>query len=105
MDIFNLLHSPKSIGSCQNQFLWHFDSGFAGPKPSYKRIRNEDGDWDELVNELGEFLRFYIPPHKLVNVSIFEDAHPNTNKGINAVVTHFAGENPKIQQVVDYELE
>ena len=50
-------------------------------------------------------MRFYIPPHLLVNVSIFEDAHPNTNNCINAVVTHFAGPNPRIQQIVEYDLE
>ena len=42
----------------------------------------------------------------LVSISVFEDAHPNVGKGINAVVTHFAGEKPKIQLVPsDYEIE
>lgn len=30
----------------------------------------------------------------LVSVSLFEDAHENTGKGINACITHCAGETP-----------
>ena len=66
------------------------------PKSTFKRLRREDGSWEELIKEMGEFLQSYIPPHKLVSVSFFEDAHPNEGKAINAVITHIAGESPKM---------
>ena len=58
-----------------------------------------------MLTEIVEYLKYYIPPKELLSVSIFEDKHPNTDKGINAVVTHLAGPNPRMQQIVEYEVE
>ena len=95
--MFSLTHSPKNIGEVRNQFLWYFESNYTALKPTYKRLRKEDGAWNVLIEELGEYLRQYIPPYQLISVSIFEDAHPNTGNGINAVIAHIAGDNPKMQ--------
>lgn len=35
-----------------------------------------------------------MPPHQLLSVSLFEDAHPNEGKGINVAITHCAGPSP-----------
>ena len=95
-DVFSLTHSPKNIGAYQNQFMWFFENNMAAPKSTFKRFRREDGAWEELLKEMGEYLQSYIPTHKLVSISLFEDAHPNEGKAINAVIAHIAGENPKM---------
>ena len=71
---------------------------------TYRRIRREDGNWDKLIEELGEFLVKNIPPYNLLSISLFEDAHPNDGNGINAVVTHTAGSVTKVQELSNYEL-
>ena len=62
---------------------------------SYKTLRREDGNWPELATEVRDWCNAYVPPHMLVSVSLYEDAHENTGKGINACITHTAGANPK----------
>ena len=38
----------------------------------------------------------YVPPHMLISVSLFEDEHgEGTSNGINACITHSAGNDPK----------
>ena len=53
-----------------------------------------DGEWASLVEEVKQWLTQFVAPHQLLSVSLFEDAHPNEGKGINAVITHTAGATP-----------
>ena len=91
VDVLSVIHSPKSIGNCQNQFVWYTN----GPNQcDLKWIKRQDGNWSALFLELRDWLNAYVAPHQLVSVSIFEEAHPNRHKGINAVIAHTAGKDP-----------
>ena len=56
-------------------------------------LTRNDGNWVELVTEVRDWLDKFIPPHMLISVSLFEDAHENVGKGINACIAHSAGSN------------
>lgn len=63
---------------------------------SQKTLRREDGNWPQLANEVRDWCNSYVPPHMLVSVSLYEDAHgEDSGNGINACITHTAGANPK----------
>jgi hypothetical protein len=47
-----------------------------------------------VISEAKTYLNKFIPPHRLISVSLFEDAHENTGKGINVCIAHTAGANP-----------
>ena len=47
-----------------------------------------------MISEAKTYLNKFIPPHRLISVSLFEDAHENTGKGINVCIAHSAGANP-----------
>ena len=49
----------------------------------------------ELFYDIREWLNTYIAPHQLISITLFETAHPNIEGGVNAVITHSAGEEPK----------
>ena len=49
----------------------------------------------QLCTEVRDWCNSYVPPHQLISVSLYEDAHENEGKGINAVITHCAGADPK----------
>ena len=65
-----------------------------GP-PSFKIIRKTEGSWSDVANEVRDWCNDFIPPHHLVSISLFEDAHPNEGNGMNACITHTAGDEPK----------
>ena len=74
-DLLSVIHSPKSIGNCQNQIVWYMKGS---NQCNLKWIKRTDGDWSALFLELRDWLNTYVAPHQLVSVSIFEGAHPNT---------------------------
>lgn len=90
----SLIQTPKNIGGMNNQFMFYCKGSNPMGTVCFHVIRREDGNWPELANEVGDWLNKYVPPHMLVSVSLFEDAHENTGKGINACITHCAGQNP-----------
>ena len=47
-----------------------------------------------MISEAKTYLNKFIAPHRLISVSLYEDAHENTGKGINACIAHTAGANP-----------
>ena len=49
-----------------------------------------------MISEAKLYLNKFIPPHRLISVSLYEDAHENTGKGINACIAHTAGANPPL---------
>ena len=91
VDVLSIIHSPKSIGNCQNQIVWYTKGS---SQYNLRWIKRQDGNWSALFLELRDWLNTYVAPHQLLAVSIFEEAHPNTQKGINAVIVHTAGKDP-----------
>lgn len=95
VDAVHLVQSAKNIGSCQNQFLWYAKGSSSEGSPVMHQIRREDGNWSELVGSVKDWLNRYCPPHNLISVSLYEDAHENVGKGINACIAHTAGSKPR----------
>ena len=93
-DTVSVIQTPKNIGGVNNQFIFFTKGSNASGPVSFKVMKRDDGNWTELVGEVKDWLNKYVPPHCLISVSLFEDAHENTGKGINACITHTAGENP-----------
>ena len=93
-DTVSMIQTPKNIGGMHNQFMFFTKGNNAAGPVSFKVLRREDGNWDELVGEVKDWLNKYVPPHMLISVSLFEDAHENVDKGINACITHSAGADP-----------
>lgn len=52
-----------------------------------------DNDWEALASTVLKWLNDYLPPHALINVTFFEEAHPNESGKICAVVTHRIAED------------
>ena len=92
--LIHLIHSPKNIGSNKIQSMW-YTAKDKSEDAEFKILQRDDGDWDTLIREVNSWLNNFIPPHALISISLFEDAHPNEGKGINACITHSAGSNPK----------
>ena len=40
------------------------------------------------------WLNEYIPPHQLISVTMFEEAHPNQTGKVGAMITHKTGRSP-----------
>ena len=93
VDLISLTHSPKNINDCRNQIMF-YNAGSGSS--TQKTLRREDGNWPQLANEVRDWCNSYVPPHMLVSVSLYEDAHgEDSGTGINACITHTAGANPK----------
>ena len=93
-DVMGLIHSPKNIGECRNQFMFFTKGSSPFGTPCFKVLRKEEGQWPDLCNEVKDYCNQHIPPHNLISISLYEDAHPNDGGGINACITHTAGANP-----------
>ena len=93
-NVISLIQTPKNVGGTNNQFMWFTKGSNPEGTPCFKVLKRDDGNWQQLINEVGDWLNKYIPPHQLISVSIFEDAHENVGKGINACITHCAGNEP-----------
>lgn len=93
-DMISLIHTPKNIGGAHNQFMWYTSGTNYAGTPLFKVLKRDDGSWNDLVGEVRDWLNKYVPPHTLISVSLFEDAHENTGKGINACIAHCAGTDP-----------
>merc|ERR1712113_71191 len=95
VDVISLQQSPKNIGSSQNQFMWYVKGSNTAGTAGQKLLRREDGNWNELITEVKDWMNNYVAPHQLISVSLYEDAHENVDKGINACIVHTAGASPK----------
>merc|ERR1711974_316236 len=69
-DIVSLTHSPKNVGSCNNQFMFYTKGSSEHGTPTFKILRRDDGNWTDLANELRDYCNTYIPPHCLISVSL-----------------------------------
>lgn len=92
--MISLVHTPKNIGPARAQTMWYTKGSNEAGTPGFKILQRDDGNWAGLVEEVRDWLNKYVPPHMLISVSLFEDAHENTGKGINACITHSAGSDP-----------
>ena len=87
--LLHIIQSPKNIGSSKNQFIWYTRNDKTNAE--FKILQRDDGDWNALIGEVKDWLNNFIPPHALISISLYEDAHPNESKGINACIAHCAG--------------
>lgn len=94
-NVLSLIQTPKNVGNAHNQFMFYTKGSNPMGNPCCKVLNREDGNWTELIGEVRDWLNRYIPPHMLISVSLFEDAHENVGKGINACITHCAGKEPE----------
>ena len=90
----SLIQTAKNIGGAHNQFLFYTKGSDPNGAATTKTLRREDGDWASVISETKNYLNKFIPPHNLISVSFYEDEHENTGKGINACITHTAGDSP-----------
>lgn len=87
VDVVALTQTPRNIGQINISILW-----FLPPHPAYsfenftyKRFTST-GSLKEAVTEATAYLEEWVPPHRLVSVSCFEDDHPALNKIFHVVV-------------------
>jgi len=92
-DTIAITRTPKTVGNARQQALWYTSEAVA-QESSTKMITHNAGDWNGLANKVRTYLNEYVPPHQLISVSLHEDGHPNKTGGINAVITHNAGDHP-----------
>lgn len=74
--------------------MWYFKGSNESGTPTFHLMQREDGNWNELAYEVTDYLNKFVPPHMLIDVSLYEDQHPNDGKVINAVIAHSAGTTP-----------
>ena len=85
-----LVRTPKEVGKARMQSLWY--SNEATDRSTFNQhITRSDGNWEELAVEVKDFLNDFIPPHKLVSITLYEESHPSTSGVVSALVTHTAG--------------
>ena len=90
-ELVHIIQTPKNIGQANVQLMWYTNK--KRNDVTFKVLRRDNGNWHELIDDVKDWLNQYIPPHMLVSVSLFEDAHENVGKGINACIAHKAGSN------------
>lgn len=93
VNIISVTRTPKNIGSGRCQTLW-YTSEQGNTDTSCKVLSRGDGNWNQLSEQVRQWLNEFVAPHQLVSVSFYEDAHPNLNNHINALICHKAGANP-----------
>lgn len=81
------------MGNARCQSIWY--SGVAGSPDTHSRVFTCGGeDWNQLAEQVTQWLNDFVAPHQLISVSIYETEHPNNSRTVNAIVTHRAGERP-----------
>jgi len=90
-------HTPRNVMHLRHSMVWYSKSSPA--VVSIKYLKNENGNWNELIKSASKFLNEYIAPHQLVHVDFFEDDHPNTpvdgDLSIFCTIVHTAGDEPQ----------
>ena len=85
-----LVRTPKEVGNARLQSLWY--SNEPTDKSTFNQlISRQDGNWVQLAEDVKDYLCDFIPPHKLVSITLFEQAHPSSSGVVSALVTHNAG--------------
>lgn len=85
-DIVSLTHTAKNIGQINIQILWFLPPSVNSPQTyTYKRFTSQK-DSKEAFEKARLYLDEWVPPHRLVNVSAFEEDHPNQGGIFNVVV-------------------
>jgi len=93
-DIISVSRTPKNIGNARCQTVWYTNE-MGNPDTYSHLVSRKDGDWTALASETHQWLNEHLPPHELLSVTMFEEAHPNQTGKIGALITHKAGPNPR----------
>ena len=93
-DIISISRTPKNIGAARCQTAWYTNE-MGHPNTSTHLITRGDGDWAQLSMDTLKWLNDYLPPHELLSLTMFEEAHPNQTGKVGALITHKAGPNPR----------
>lgn len=87
-------HTPRQFGSQRFQVQFHVPRSAEASSESFSlsHLKSDgDQDWPAFLAKVTGWLNASVPPHCLVSVSIFEEAHPNEGGILNAVIVHTAG--------------
>ena len=91
IDIISLTHTARNIGQVNIQILWFLPGNDQSPK-TYTVKHFFSTKRDETVSQAIKYLDSFVAPHRLVNVSTFEEDHPN--KSVYNIVTIARGDDP-----------
>lgn len=91
IDIISLTHTARNIGQVNIQILWFLPGNDQSPK-TYTVKHFYSLKRDDAVKQAITYLDSFVAPHRLVNVSTFEEDHPN--KSVFNVVTVARGDDP-----------
>ena len=75
-DIISVTRTPKNIGAARCQTCWYTNE-MGHPNTNTHLITRGDADWAQLSMDTLKWLNDYLPPHELVSLTMFEEAHPN----------------------------
>jgi hypothetical protein len=79
-DILSLTHTAKNIGEGHYQTAWFTGTTASNNGPYNVQIFDNEGvEWEEILESAVEWMNKHIAPHNLVNISIFEQEHPNAS--------------------------
>lgn len=87
-EIIALTNTPRNIGQINIQIVWYITplaNNTSVNVYTYKRFSSK-GDSQEALEQAKAYLNEWVAPHNLVSVSVFEEDHPNSTKGIVNVV-------------------
>ena len=91
VDILSLTHTARNIGQVNIQILWFLPGNEQSPQTytvkHFYHMKREDATKQAIA-----YLNSYVAPHRLVNISTFEEDHPN--KSVFNIVTIARGEDP-----------
>lgn len=83
-EILSLTHTPRNIGQVNIQILWFLPANPASPQSyTYKHITSQTQQ--DAIEQARLYLDEWVPPHRLVSVSAFEEDHPN-HSSFNIVI-------------------
>ena len=84
-DILSLTHTARNIGQVNIQVLWFLPATPTSPKSyTYKHIVSQKSQ-EDAIEQARLYLDEWVPPHRLVSVSAFEEDHPN-HSNFNVVI-------------------
>ena len=95
VEILSLTHTARNIGQVNIQILWFLPGNEQSPQTytvkHFYHMKREDATRQAIA-----YLNSYVAPHRLVNISTFEEDHPN--KSVFNIVTIARGEDPEEAQ-------
>ena len=94
-EVVSLTHTARQTGNLHNQTVFYIESTPSDDEYNLQIFENDNADWKDILHDAVQWMNEHIAPHNLVNISVFEEAHPNDNGKQFLVVNHKAGKDPK----------